>query len=362
MANISTAELSRNEENNQQINITTSIEIVSNEALYYFLLVNSWGPGQGVCIFGIITNILNIITFVKQGVQDTVNISLLGLATSDLGSQITLMYANINVTPTFVARDLSFVASDIMYIICLCHVIFTRISAWITAYITLERCLCVTLPLKVKNVFTPKRTVLYLEIVYIVMVASVFPCFYTMRPAMIFDPLKNKTLFGILFLEDREMIENITFVTNNAIPGIALCQVVVCTAILVANLRQKSKWRLQATSAHSSMAMSTRDNKAVKMVVLISVIFIICYVPSMVAFVYVLVYPDARVDGLQRNLVYAVFSVLFHLESINAGVNIFIYFCMSSKFKITLMAMICVTQKEAIGFPTKRTNVITQKY
>ncbi|CAG5119114.1 unnamed protein product [Candidula unifasciata] len=300
--------------------------VVSDEDLYYFLLINSWGPGQGVCIFGIITNILNIITFVKQGIQDTVNISLLGLATSDLGSQITLLYANLNVIPAFVALDLPFEADDIMYINGLCHVIFTRVSAWITAYITLERCLCVTLPLKVKNVFTPNRTVLYLNLMYIIMFASVFPCFYTMRPAKVFDPLRNRTILRILYVEGRKIIENITFVTNNVIPSIALCLIVICTAVLVVNLRQKSKWRRKVTSdsSKSSVAMSNRDSKAVKMVVLIAAIFIMCYVPSMIAFLYILLDPDTRIDGYQRNLCCSLFAVFFHLESINAGVNTFV--------------------------------------
>ncbi|CAG5128588.1 unnamed protein product, partial [Candidula unifasciata] len=276
--------------NTELVNATKSRAIVSNEVLYYFLLFNLWGVGQGVCLFGIMTNILNIIVFVKQGVKDTVNISLLGLATSDLGSQITLCYANISFCPPFMALDLPFVPNDLMYIISWCHIMFTRISTWITAYITLERCLCVTAPLRVKNVFTPKRTVFYLQFVYIIMLASVLPCFYTTRPAIVFDPVRNITLLGITFLENRETIESITFTTNNAIPTIALCLVVICTIILVSTLRQKSKWRRQATTSN-----------VVKMVVLISAIFIICYFPGTVVFIYMLTDQDMRIDGVRRN-------------------------------------------------------------
>ncbi|CAG5119121.1 unnamed protein product [Candidula unifasciata] len=323
--------------------------LLTDEALYYFLLVNFWGPALAVCILGIITNILNIIIFSKQGVRDTVNISLLGLATSDLGSLITLFYTNISFMPAFTALDLPFVGSDVSYIVSWCHLIFTRVSTWITAYITLERCLCVTAPLRVKNLFTPKRTVLYLIVVYVLMLACACPMFYTARPAIIFDTLKNRTLFGISFLEERNKIETIGFMTNNTIPTLAFITVAICTAILVLTLRKKSKWRRQATTSTAKTVVADRDSKVVKMVVLISTIFIICYFPGAAVFVYMLLDSDLRIDGVQRNLIIAIFSILFHLESINAGVNIFIYLSMSSKFRVTFMSMVCFNCNKLTG-------------
>lgn len=88
-------------------------------------------------------------------------------------------------------------------------------------------------------------------------------------------------------------------------------------------------------------AMSARDNKVVKMVVLISAIFIICYVPSTAVLIYMLIDNEIRIDGLKKNLFIALFSALFKLESINAGVNIFIYLRMSSKFKVTFKKTFC---------------------
>ncbi|CAG5128582.1 unnamed protein product [Candidula unifasciata] len=325
----------------QTIIIPAKHVLLTDEALYYLLLVNLWGPAQAVCILGIITNILNIIVFSKQGVRDTVNISLLGLATSDLGSLITVLYINISFMPDFTALDLPFVGRDVMYILSWCHVIFTRVSTWITAYITLERCLCVTAPLKVKNLFTPRRTVFYLVVVYVFMLASVCPVFYTSRPARIFDSSNNRTLLGISFLEDRDNIETVAFMTNNTIPTLAFCTVAICTAILVSTLRKKSKWRRKATTSTAKTVVADRDGKVVKMVVLISTIFIICYFPGAAVFVVMLLDTDLRIDGFQRNLITSIFAMLFHLESINSAVNIFIYLSMSSKFRATFMNMMC---------------------
>ncbi|CAG5119120.1 unnamed protein product [Candidula unifasciata] len=341
MSNTNLTKLANGENHKHLMNTSTRQVLLADEALYYFLLVNLWGPALAVCILGIFTNILNIIVFSKQGLRDTVNISLFGLATSDLGSLITLLYANISFMPAFMALDLPFVGSDVMYISTLCHLIFTRVSTWITAYITLERCLCVTAPLRVKNLFTPKRTVLYLIVVYVLMIASACPMFYTTRPAKIFNPLKNRTLFGISFIEDRNKIEAIGFMTNNTIPTLAFCTVAICTAILVSTLRKKSKWRRKTTTSTANTVVADRDGKVVKIVVLISTVFIICYLPGTAVFVYMMLDSDLRIDGFHKNIVIAVFSVLFHLESINAGVNIFIYLSMSSKYRVTFMYVMC---------------------
>lgn len=320
-------------------------DLISNDALYYFLLVNLWGPGLVVCLFGVVTNILNIITFMKQGARDTVNISLLGLAASDFSSQIGLFFTNICFLPALSSMDLPFVINDVMYIFSWCHILFTRITTWITAYITLERCLCVMVPLKVKNIFTPKRTVLYLLFVCVFMIASVFPSFYTARPAKIFVPSRNKTILGLSFIKNRRQIDNISFIMNNGIPIVAFFFVILCTVILVSGIQKKSKWRRKAISFADSSAISDRDTKIIKMVMLIAIIFITCYFPGTVIFIWLILDPEMRFDGKHVNQLLAVFSVLFHLESVNASVNIFIYLKMSSKFRSTALDIFCSSYK-----------------
>lgn len=51
--------------------------LVSDESLMIFL----WNAAllcQLICVFGIATNIINIVCFIKQGFNDPVNVSLLG--------------------------------------------------------------------------------------------------------------------------------------------------------------------------------------------------------------------------------------------------------------------------------------------
>lgn len=319
-------------------------DIVSYETLYYILMVNMWGGGLPITIFGVVTNILNIHTFLKQGIKDTVNISLLGLATSDLGSQIALSLADIFTTPGFNTLDVPFAGDDLMYPLVWFHVMFTRVTTLITAYITLERCICVAAPLKVKNIFSPTRTIVCIIVIYAVMLASVIPMLYTVRLSWVLNPLRNTTVLGVTFIDDRNQVENITFVSSNLLPTAAFFLVIVCTVLLVVNLQKKSQWRMQA-SASSSISITSRDRKVVKMVTLISVIFLTCYLPGTAAFIWMILDTEMRFDGKHRNQLYAVFSILFNLESINASINLFIYLRLSSKFRTTFMNAFCLHKK-----------------
>ncbi|CAG5128587.1 unnamed protein product [Candidula unifasciata] len=333
---------------------------VSYEALYYFMLINMWGGGLPVSIFGVLTNLLNIFTFLKQGVQDTVNISLLALAISDLCSQIPLTFASIFIIPTFNMLDLPFACDDLLYLLVWIHVMFTRVTTLITAYITLERCICVAAPLKVKNIFSPARTLVCMVTVFAVMLALVSPMLYTARLTWIFSPLRNATILGVTFIDNRNKIETITFASSNLIPTVAFFLVIVCTVLLVVNLQKKSQWRLQASVSSSSSVMSSRDRKVVKMVTLISVIFVVCYFPGTAGFIWLIVDTEMRFDGKHRNLLYAVYSVLFNLESINASINLFIYLRLSSKFRSTFLKAFCRTGKSVTSSKTTKEELVSK--
>lgn len=75
-----------------------------------------------------------------------------GLAISDLGCLSTTIWFSISFTPAVAAADVPFDVPGVAYLIgALPHLSFSRITSWITAIITLERCLCIILPLKVKK-------------------------------------------------------------------------------------------------------------------------------------------------------------------------------------------------------------------
>lgn len=93
-------------------------------------------------------NILFRIAFINCFFR--MHVLLAGLSSSDLGCLITLIWTNICYNPAFNDLDLPFSPIDFQYLTgTRLHIVFTRVTGCITAFITLERCLCVAMPLKV---------------------------------------------------------------------------------------------------------------------------------------------------------------------------------------------------------------------
>ncbi|CAG5117984.1 unnamed protein product, partial [Candidula unifasciata] len=63
--------------NSVVIDSVQNAPLLSDEATEIFIWVVLTVVCQALCLFGISTNIINIICFVKQGFKDPINISLL---------------------------------------------------------------------------------------------------------------------------------------------------------------------------------------------------------------------------------------------------------------------------------------------
>lgn len=75
-----------------------------------------------------------------------------GIAISDMCSLITLVGSNILYTPADIASSWGIESTEVSYLIFVVpHMIFIRVSTWITVIIALERCLCVIAPIKVST-------------------------------------------------------------------------------------------------------------------------------------------------------------------------------------------------------------------
>ncbi|GFR58238.1 chemosensory receptor B, partial [Elysia marginata] len=211
-------------------------------------------------------------------------VSLMGLALSDLGCLITLQWLNLCFNPLFrYAPGLPFESFELEYLTAgWPHVCFARVTGLITAYITMERCLCIAMPLKVKVLITPKRTSFVIAAIFAIVFCSAAPVFTVILADWKFYPSRNKTLLGVVFAPNRAEVETVAFAFNNLYGYIAMISVTIFTIILVVNLKNNSKWRQGTSTASGSEGKSeatTRDKRVVKMVVTISTMFVVCFFP-----------------------------------------------------------------------------------
>lgn len=77
------------------------------------------------------------------------------------------------------------------------------------------------------------------------------------------------------------------------------------------------------------------------MVVMITALFISCFVPLSVIFVGVLLEPELSAHGKYSNTILVIIGFDMILESVNSSSNIFIYHHMSSRFRSVFRRLFC---------------------
>lgn len=181
---------------------------------------------------------------------------------------------------------------------------------------------------------TSQRVAVIIVCVFVILLASVSPVYVVNTFGVKYSPGKNTTIVGLVFTGDRENVEKASFIINNGfVPFSAFVVITFCTITLVVKLQNVTKWRQKSLVTVQADSISRRNQKAAKMVVMISILFIVCFVPLCVTFIAMSVEPEFSVDGKYRNSLTLVGGVGVFLECINSSVNIFIYYQMSSRYR-----------------------------
>lgn len=306
-------------------------DLISDEVLIILLTVNLAVLAGLIALFGIVSNILNMVIFIKQGLNDTVNIGLLAMAVSDLCSLVTLEWINILNNPLFI-DNVPLVAVDVQHLTAAWpHASFARITSWITAYITFERCLCVVLPLKVKSIITPRVTICVIVCIYAATILTLIPeyasCYIDWRHV----PQLNRSLLGLVFRPGRDQMATLSFNLGVGSQVASFGAVILFTSLLVIKMSQKSRWR--KSTSNSAHETSIRDKRSVQMIILVAIIYSVCFFPMLCIYVATSMEPELIIFGAYNNSFFTVWSFAFLLDSINSSVNIFVYYKMSTKYR-----------------------------
>ncbi|GFR90473.1 peptide receptor GPCR [Elysia marginata] len=311
--------------------------------------------------FGVIGNILNLLVYARLGFSETIHMSFAALAVSDLCCVINLVWTFFCVTPELLAlfachglrvdpTQLSNFTGGWP------HMAFSRTTAFLTSWISLERCLCVILPTKVKVIITRKVTRIVLTAIFIIGCCPVVLAYIDLKFKWILDPASNITTLNMYYdFEGNENIFNgLAILLYGAIyPVCSWIVVTVCTTFLIVKLRRSVKWRkanATATTTTTNTAdrdfpinqrnASNRENRATKTIVMIA------------CFVIVFSFPISanNLTALVLRKEYSPYGSLWSLFRLNSGIgmlfseinssaNIIFYISTGSRFRSVLLQM-----------------------
>ncbi|KAK3787977.1 hypothetical protein RRG08_042266 [Elysia crispata] len=165
--------------------------------------------------FGIIGNILNLIVYVKLGFSETIHVSYAAMVISDIGCILTAMWfgmACFSAIVQFLLADYR-IHTDWCALAGLTgawpHNAFSRTTALFTAWISLERCLGVMYPTRVKLLITSKVTKVLILIIYIAGLGPLSLVYVHSRVVTIFDPLSNYSTLLFYYNAKNELPHNV---------------------------------------------------------------------------------------------------------------------------------------------------------
>ncbi|XP_059162992.1 uncharacterized protein LOC131946315 [Physella acuta] len=296
-----------------------------------------------ISFLGVIANVINTLVYYKQGLDEPVSISLLALSLSDLVGVVTSLWVAVCWNPLVYYADLPFVPADVEYLTgSLPHLVFTRITGWITAFVAVERCLCVALPFDVKSILTPSKVKVILACVFVVVAGAHVPSFCTSGLAWVYVAGLNRTVVALVTAANKDQINSVTYSANLVSPFGSFLVVLLATAVTAYQLTRASERRLKSISGQR---VTLRDRKTVKMVVTLSVIFILSYLPTNVLHVfYCSIAGRAELLSRYTDLISLTFSFIKPLEAFNASIGILLYWRMSSRFKATVTSLFATSK------------------
>ncbi|GFO23152.1 peptide receptor gpcr [Plakobranchus ocellatus] len=345
--------------------LTLASGILSDEQFYMIFLFLIY-TSQLINNCAIIANSLSIAVFVKLGFSEPSNISLTALAICDLTLAVLYTWNNLCFLLTYHNVRLPFHAVNVTALTGGAQWAFLSSTvAWITAFISFERCLCILFPLKVRRLITPRGTFVAMLIIILLTFCPSFFIFIRYKFVWVFNPYLNITILNTIPVNNEMAIlfENFATVICGVIqPLLAFTIMLICTVLLVVQLRKISSWRMSVTSAksqrvqpeenpaaHSSAAearTSQKEERLVRMVVAMATMFIMSYIPTCIGLICYVVFDEYNLFGVYRKLLFLFGHITSLGQPISGSVNILIYYNMASKFRSVFRRLVRLDRQE----------------
>ena len=299
-------------------------------------------------VAGLVSNPLNIVTFLKSGVNDSVTVLLLTISISDAIFLCffapTILRSSFSWLGTFQIREVN----EVVNILFWPAFTFYDFSAYVSVFLGVTRCACVAMPLQFKSVFTTKRTVFSVIVLFCADVLLHVPVLTIFKLRWKTDPMTNTTFLAVVG-ESRDVClykQSLNDIINkNTLQVISFITMVTCTILLKFKLYESSKVRSKSWSAtdtdkekHSSSKgksheLSSKDIRVVQSVILVCSIYIMAQLPSLIYTALRNLYPGLCPGCKYVYLLIICFKSTFLFYLFNASVNILVYYNYNSKYK-----------------------------
>ncbi|CAG5136067.1 unnamed protein product [Candidula unifasciata] len=303
-------------------------------------------------VFGAITNLLNIMVFLKLGLADGIMVAFFSLAVADfhylfifLISILLEMAEKYFGLKTYV--NLTYVGLVVMY----CSLMFLDISVFVTIYISVQKTCCVAVPFIFKIIFTRSRSIYIIACIYIATSVYYLPLIarFSGEFKVIYFPLVNKTRVQFIFTPSVIAMTNVyTTISKTILPMISQAVILICLVVMCAYLKKIITFRRSANmfqnkDGHRKQKDRT-DNKEIRVtqaVIVVATAFVIANLPLVLIYSVNLSLPEFSNLGHYRNLFRLCGDISDTLFILSSSVNILVYVKFNTKYRLQFRSLFC---------------------
>lgn len=303
-----------------------------------------------IAVFGSANNVINMIIFYRLGLKDSMSVGLMALSVTDfLASFVGLSGI------AYIIVD-KFVPESVIEPLSINHVSFGWLrdllflcSAWITTVLSIERCVCVVFPFKVKEIFTRVRCLAAVVIIYTVIISSNLPIFlshwlvWTKVEFKIANETVLKDRLVVKYAANRRQIQLVVDVFTGAIIPIPSQVLVLISVIwMIHGLRVSSRVRHGTTTVSKSGAdgkLSQKEARLVKVVLFLAIILTICNTPRFLAVYAKQIFPEVAFGNKSGHVHVFMWNLVVWTTNINSAAHFFVYLIVNASYRAKFREM-----------------------
>lgn len=286
-------------------------------------------------IVGAPGNCLNMLIFCKFGLQDRINLCLFSLALVDFGFLCFLFLLSID----FITNPLRYtdkygpfarilIENNVMGMYGLMYG-----SVFLTVVLACERCLCVLLPLHAKTLLKTKTMAL---IIAVGVCVSTLPRLFVLARYKLVCFLDSSNLmvsyvvtYSDFYYRYKLEIEGVDSIFYGIVMTLGCYSLVLASTIVTCvTLRQTIRWKKRASSSKARKEMALT-----KMLVYLSVQFLILSVPHVCIRILPLFGQELTGGGRYRNTYFVITSLAEIGFCLNSSSNILVYYIAGSRYR-----------------------------
>ncbi|KAK3720486.1 hypothetical protein RRG08_058374 [Elysia crispata] len=192
-------------------------------------------------VFTLCANIINMMVLVKQGINTCVSLCLVCLSATDFLSTVAGFCSLPPKVLMFLSIRRGFDPFAFYFFMMYMSALFYDASNILTAFLSLERCLCVCLPLRFKEIFTFWRSVAVIVCIFLL-------CFGLLLPHFLSSGLEmrtsgNSTFLALWLSPDRAAVDVYIDAVHFCQTTVVTTTVFVCTLLMIVSLNRSSKFQ-----------------------------------------------------------------------------------------------------------------------